>query len=277
MITGDNTRGRPHRRRGRSRPVLIAHGKRSGDAFRPGSRDDRTRHGDLREIEPAQKQRLVRALRAGDHVIGYLGDGINDAPALHAADVGISVDTAVDVAKQAAAIVLLDKNLAVVADGVRLGRQTFANTLKYINVTTSANFGNMLSMAAAAVFLPFLPLLPSQILLLNFLSDIPAMTIARDRVDPELLARPVGLERAGDPHIHAHLRVDQLGLRRRHVRYAPRACGFDAGPESCSVSGWFVVSTMTELAVMLACARAGPSIRVGRDRRCSSARPELLS
>jgi Mg2+-importing ATPase len=100
------------------------------------------------------------------------------------------VDTAVDVARQAAAIVLLDKSHGVVADGVRLGRQTFANTLKYIRVTTSANFGNVLSMAIAAGFLPFLPLLPRQILLLNFLSDIPGMTIADDRVDPEQIHRP---------------------------------------------------------------------------------------
>lgn len=105
---------------------------------------------------------IVRALRQRHQVVGFLGDGINDAAALHAADVGISVDTAVDVARQAAAIVLLDKSLAVVADGVRLGRQTFANTLKYIRVTTSANFGNVLSMAVAAGFLPFLPLLPAR-------------------------------------------------------------------------------------------------------------------
>src|SRR6266536_1766149 len=142
------------------------------------------------EVEPLHKERIVRALRDHHQVVGFLGDGINDAAALHAADVGISVDTAVDVAKQSAAIVLLDKSLAVVADGVRLGRQTFANTLKYIRVTTSANFGNVLSMAIAAGFLPFLPLLPRQILLLNFLSDIPGTTIAGDSVDLEQVQQP---------------------------------------------------------------------------------------
>ncbi len=142
------------------------------------------------EIDPIHKERLVRALRARDETVGYLGDGINDSAALHAADVGISVDTAVDVAKQSAAIVLLDKSLDVVADGVRLGRRTFANTMKYMRVTISANFGNMLSVAAAAAFLPFLPMLPRQILLLNFLSDVPGTTIALDAVDPEQIDRP---------------------------------------------------------------------------------------
>src|SRR6266540_2249778 len=142
------------------------------------------------EVEPLHKERIVRALRDHHQVVGFLGDGINDAAALHAADVGISVDTAVGVAKQSAAIVLLDKSLAVVADGVRLGRQTFANTLKYIRVTTSANFGNVLSMAIAAGFLPFLPLLPRQILLLNFLSDIPGTTIAGDSVDLGQVQQP---------------------------------------------------------------------------------------
>jgi Mg2+-importing ATPase len=142
------------------------------------------------EIDPLQKERIVRAFRDAGETVGFLGDGINDAAALHAADVGISVDTAVDVAKQTAAIVLLEKDLGVVVDGVRLGHKTFANTLKYIRVTTSANFGNMLSMAAASAFLPFLPLLPRQILLLNFLSDIPGTTIAADDVEPEQLERP---------------------------------------------------------------------------------------
>jgi Mg2+-importing ATPase len=200
------------------------------------------------EIEPAQKERLVHALRAGGQVVGYLGDGINDAPALHAADVSISVDTAVDVAKLAAAIVLLDKHLAVVADGVRLGRQTFANTLKYINVTTSANFGNMLSMAAAAVFLPFLPLLPGQILLLNFLSDILGMTIASDRVDPELLEQP----RTWDvPTIRTFMLIfGSISSCFDIATFVMLRRVFEAGPELFR-SGWFVVSMLTELAVML--------------------------
>ncbi|MBS0177528.1 MAG: magnesium-translocating P-type ATPase [Nitrospira sp.] len=142
------------------------------------------------EIEPNQKERIIHALRASGHVVGYLGDGINDAPALHAADVGISVDQAVDVAKDAADLVLLEHDLSVLVEGVREGRKTFANTLKYVFMATSANFGNMFSMAGASLFLPFLPLLPKQILLTNVLTDIPEMTIATDHVDPELIDRP---------------------------------------------------------------------------------------
>jgi P-type Mg2+ transporter len=142
------------------------------------------------EVEPNQKDRIILALKHSGNVVGYIGDGINDAPALHAADVGISVDSAVDVAKDAADIVLLEKNLAVLVQGVREGRTTFANTLKYVFMATSANFGNMFSMAGASLFLPFLPLLPKQILLTNLLTDIPEMTIATDRVDHELIDRP---------------------------------------------------------------------------------------
>ena len=142
------------------------------------------------EVEPNQKERLILALRKAGHVVGYMGDGINDASALHAADVGLSVEGAVDVAKQVADIVLLEKNLDVLIDGVREGRTTFANTLKYVLMATSANFGNMFSMAGASLLLPFLPLLPKQILLTNLLTDMPEMTIASDNVDAEMLARP---------------------------------------------------------------------------------------
>ncbi|BCS35051.1 magnesium-translocating P-type ATPase [Luteitalea sp. TBR-22] len=142
------------------------------------------------EIEPNQKERLIRALRASGHVVGYIGDGINDGPALHAADVGISVQGAADVAKGAADIVLLEHSLRTLEDGVREGRRTFANTIKYVLMATSANFGNMFSMAGAALWLPFLPLLPKQILLANLLTDVPELTIATDRVDDEWIARP---------------------------------------------------------------------------------------
>lgn len=142
------------------------------------------------EIEPNQKERIILALKRSGHVVGYLGDGINDASALHAADVGISVDSAVDVAKDAADIVLLKKDLGVLARGVREGRTTFANTLKYVFMATSANFGNMFSMAGASLFLPFLPLLPTQILLTNLLTDFPEMAIASDSVDAELVQEP---------------------------------------------------------------------------------------
>ncbi len=142
------------------------------------------------EIEPNQKERIVRAFRSADEVVGYLGDGINDASALHVADVGLSVDSAVDVAKDAADIVLLRKDLHVLQRGVRAGRQTFANTLKYVFMATSANFGNMFSMAGASLFLSFLPLLPDQILLTNLLTDFPELTISTDSVDDELVERP---------------------------------------------------------------------------------------
>jgi P-type Mg2+ transporter len=142
------------------------------------------------EVEPNHKERIILALRKAGHVVGFLGDGINDASALHAADVGISVDSAVDVAKEAAHFVLLRHDLNVLIQGVREGRRTFANTLKYVFMATSANFGNMFSMAGASLFLPFLPLLPKQILLTNLLTDIPEMAIATDRVDAALVERP---------------------------------------------------------------------------------------
>ncbi len=142
------------------------------------------------EIEPNQKERIIIAMRKAGNVVGYMGDGINDASALHAADVGISVDTAADVAKDAADIVLLEKDLGVLVEGVREGRTTFANTLKYVFMATSANFGNMFSMAGVSLFIPFLPLLPKQILLTNLLTDFPEMTIATDRVDDEMVDHP---------------------------------------------------------------------------------------
>jgi Mg2+-importing ATPase len=142
------------------------------------------------ELNPIQKERIVRSLRATGEVVGYMGDGINDSPALHAADVGISVDSAVAVAKEAAAIVLLDKDLNVLLAGMTQGRRTFANTMKYIYMTTSASFGNVLSMAIAAAVLPFLPLLAGQILLINLLTDFPATFIATDSVDATQLRKP---------------------------------------------------------------------------------------
>ena len=142
------------------------------------------------EIEPNQKERIIIAMRKAGNVVGYMGDGINDASALHAADVGISVDTAADVAKDAADIVLLEKDLGVLIEGVREGRTTFANTLKYVFMATSANFGNMFSMAGLSLFIPFLPLLPKQILLTNLMTDFPEMTIATDNVDDEMVDHP---------------------------------------------------------------------------------------
>jgi len=135
------------------------------------------------EVAPNQKERIIIMLKKAGHVVGFMGDGINDAPALHAADVGISVNSAVDVAKEAADLVLLSQDLNVLNKGIVEGRKTFTNTMKYIFMATSANFGNMFSMAGASLFLPYLPLLPKQILLTNLLTDLPEMAISTDRVD----------------------------------------------------------------------------------------------
>jgi Mg2+-importing ATPase len=142
------------------------------------------------EIEPNQKERIIIALKKAGNVVGYMGDGINDASAIHSADVGISVESAVDVAKDAADIVLLEKGLDVLIQGVREGRSTFANTIKYVFMATSANFGNMFSMAGVSLLIPFLPLLPKQILMTNLLTDFPEMTIATDNVDDEMVNYP---------------------------------------------------------------------------------------
>jgi len=141
-------------------------------------------------VTPAQKTRILNALQARGHVVGFLGDGINDAPALHAANVGISVDSAVDVAKEAADLVLLEPDLNVLQEGVREGRRTFGNVTKYIMMGTSSNFGNMFSMAGGTLLLPFLPMLPIQILLNNFLYDLSELAIPLDQVDEDTLARP---------------------------------------------------------------------------------------
>jgi Mg2+-importing ATPase len=200
------------------------------------------------EVDPNQKERIILALQKSGHVVGYMGDGINDAPALHAADVGISVDTAVDVAKEAADFVLLRKDLGILRAGIDEGRRTFANTLKYILTTISANFGNMFSMAIASVFLPFLPLLASQILLNNFLSDIPAAAIAGDNVDPEWVARP----RRWDTRFIRDYMV-LFGLVSSVfdlLTFAALWWLFQASPEQFR-TGWFIESLLTELVIAL--------------------------
>jgi Mg2+-importing ATPase len=207
------------------------------------------------EIDPNQKERIVAALRKAGHVVGYLGDGINDAPALHEADVGISVDSAADVARETADVVLMRRDLAVLAKGVDDGRRTFTNTLKYISIATSANFGNMISMAAASLALPYLPLLAKQILLNNLLSDVPAMAIATDRVDPADLRHPQ--------------RWDIASIKRFMLWFGPLSSVFDlatfvlllvvfaAGRDEFR-SAWFVESLMTQLATMLVIRTPGP-------------------
>ena len=199
------------------------------------------------EIDPQQKERIVRALQHAGHSVGYLGDGVNDAPALHAADVGVSVEQAVDVARESADIILLRRDLDVLRAGVENGRRTFANTLKYISITTSANFGNMVSMALAAPLLPFLPLVAKQILLNNFLSDLPSIAISNDNVDAEQVTRPQ--------------RWSIKDIRNFMIRFGLISSAFDVltfgllmalrADEATFQTAWFLVSLLTELAVVL--------------------------
>jgi Mg2+-importing ATPase len=142
------------------------------------------------KVSPSQKARIIAALQSGGHVVGFLGDGINDGPALKRADVGLSVDTAVDIAKESADIILLEKNLAILNDGVIEGRRVFGNIVKYIKMGASSNFGNMFSVLGASLFLPFLPMAPLQVLTNNLLYDFSQTTIPTDSVDKEYLERP---------------------------------------------------------------------------------------
>ncbi|HSE29969.1 MAG TPA: magnesium-translocating P-type ATPase [Pyrinomonadaceae bacterium] len=207
------------------------------------------------EIEPNQKERIVLALKKAGNRVGFLGDGINDAAALHAADVGISVNTAVDVAKEAASLVLLEKDLGVLTAGVCEGRKTFANTLKYIYMTTSANFGNMFSMAGAALFLPFLPLLPKQILLNNFLTDFPAMAISTDTVDAAAVENPqpwdVGFIR------NFMIIFGIVSSLFDFLTFAVLIFLFNANAEQFRTA-WFVESVMTEVVIIVVMRTAKP-------------------
>ncbi len=198
-------------------------------------------------VSPAQKNRIIMALKHRSHVVGYMGDGINDAPSLHAADVGISVSTAVDVARDAADIILLEPGLHVLHDGILEGRRAFGNVMKYLLMGTSSNFGNMLSMAGASLFLPFLPMLPTQILLNNFLYDMAQVTIPSDNVD--------------DAYVRAPQHWD-IGLIRNFMIFiGPISSIYDfltfyvllyllhAGPEEFH-TGWFVESLATQTLVL---------------------------
>jgi len=198
-------------------------------------------------IGPEQKARVLRAQRTAGSAVAFLGDGVNDALALHHADVGISVDTATDVAKDAADIILLDRDLDVLADGVAEGRRIFANTIKYVLMGTSSNFGNMFSVTVAAAFLPFLPMLPFQILLNNLLYDTGQMTIPTDRVDEEQLVRP------------SHW--DISAIRKFMIRFGPISSVFDFATFAVMLwvfdagaplfrSGWFVESLATQTLVV---------------------------
>jgi Mg2+-importing ATPase len=210
------------------------------------------------EVDPNQKERIILALKKRGHVVGYMGDGINDAPSLHSADVGISVENAVDVAKEAADLVLLKHDLDVLREGVIQGRKTFANTVKYVFMATSANFGNMFSMAGASMFLPFLPMLPKQILLINFLTDLPEMTIASDNVDDVFVERP-------------H-RMDISFIRRFMLIFGPLSSLFDfttfavllwlmKANEQSFQTGWFIESILSAGVVVFAVRTRLPFLR----------------
>lgn len=200
------------------------------------------------EVEPNQKERIILMLRRSGNVVGFMGDGINDATALHTADVGISVNTAVDVAKEAADIVLLSQDLDVLTKGIIEGRRTFTNTMKYIFMATSANFGNMFSMAGASLFLPFLPLLPKQILLTNLLTDFPEMAISTDRVD--------------DINIQSPQHWDMRFIRRFMLIFGLLSSVFDYvtfgvlllllhSKEKVFQTGWFIESVISAILIVL--------------------------
>ena len=208
-------------------------------------------HQVFAKLTPLHKERIVHALRANGHVVGFMGDGINDAPALRAADIGISVDSAVDIAKEAADIILLEKSLMVLDDGVIEGRTTFCNMLKYIRMTASSNFGNVLSVLVASVFLPFLPMLPLQLLLQNLLYDISQTGIPFDNVDAELVNKP--------------LQWNPAGIGRFMVFFGPISSVFDiatfalmwwvfgantVAEQRLFQSGWFVVGLLTQTLVV---------------------------
>lgn len=210
------------------------------------------------EVDPNQKERIILALKKTGHVVGFLGDGVNDAPAMHAADTSLSVEQAVDVAREVADFVLLERDLDVIRGGIEEGRRTFANTLKYVLTTTSANLGNMVSMAVASLFLPFLPLTAGQILLNNFLSDIPAVGIAGDAVDPELVARP----RRWDMRFIARFMIEFgiLSSLFDLLTFAILLFVFRTGAESFRTA-WFVESLLTELVIALVVRTRRPVLR----------------
>ncbi|MFO3666680.1 magnesium-translocating P-type ATPase [Anaerococcus kampingiae] len=210
------------------------------------------------EISPNQKEKIIRAYKEAGEIVGYMGDGINDAPAIKQADVGISVDTAADTAKDAASIVLLQNSLRVLLSGIKEGRRTFINTLKYIFVATSANFGNMFSMAGASIFLKFLPLLPKQILLTNLLTDFPSLQIASDSVDKSWLEKPV--------------KWDMKFIKKFMIVFGITSSLFDyltffvlififKSDEKLFQTGWMLESVISAMIVMLIVRTARPVIK----------------
>lgn len=209
-------------------------------------------------VSPSQKNRIILALKRRGHVVGYMGDGINDAPSLHAADVGISVSTAIDVARDAADIILLEKGLGVLHDGILEGRKAFGNVMKYLLMGTSSNFGNMFSMAGASVFLKFLPMLPTQVLLNNFLYDLSQVTIPTDHVDPSYIRKPK--------------KWDIKLIQRFMITIGPISSLYDfltfyvlaslmKAKEAEFHTGWFVESLATQILVIFVIRTAGNPLK----------------
>jgi Mg2+-importing ATPase len=209
-------------------------------------------------VSPMQKNRIIIALKSRKHSVGYLGDGINDAPSLHSADVGISVATAVDVAKDAADIILLERSLKVLHEGIIEGRKAFGNVMKYLLMGTSSNFGNMFSMAVASIFLPFLPMLPTQILLNNFLYDLAQVTIPTDNVDPSFIRKPrhwnIRLIR------HFMIYIGPISSIYDFFTFFAMLAFFKAG-EALFHTGWFVESLATQTLVLFVIRTAGNPLR----------------
>ena len=205
-------------------------------------------------VAPGQKNRILRALRSRNHVVGFLGDGINDAPSLHTAEVGISVANAVDVAKDAADIILRERNLNVLHEGIIQGRKAFANVTKYLLMGTSSNFGNMFSMAGAVLFLPFLPMLPTQILLNNFLYDLAQVTIPTDNVDDNFVRKPqrwnIGVTR------NFMLFIGPISSIYDFLTFFALLRIFHAS-EALFHTGWFVESLATQTLVLFVIRTAG--------------------
>jgi Mg2+-importing ATPase len=209
-------------------------------------------------VSPAQKNRIILALKSRGHVVGYMGDGINDAPSLKAADVGISVSGGVEVAKDAADIILLEQSLKVLHTGILEGRRAFGNVMKYLLMGTSSNFGNMFSMAAASLFLPFLPMLPTQILLNNFMYDLSQVTIPTDNVDLATMQKPrrwnIGLIR------QFMMVIGPISSLYDFITFGALLFLFNAN-EQLFHTGWFVESLATQTLVLFVIRTAGSPLR----------------
>jgi len=209
-------------------------------------------------LAPDQKRRVIQALKARGHTVGFMGDGINDAPAIRTADAGLSVEGATEVARGAADLILLDPGLMVLADGVEEGRRTYANIMKYVRMGTSSNFGNMLSMAVASLAIPFLPLLPAQVLLNNLLYDLSETGIPFDRVTPAEVVSPHAWD--GRQMLRFTLVMGALSSVFDLVTFAALRIVFDAGPEIFRTA-WFVESMATQILVVFLIRTAGPAWR----------------